>query len=270
MRPSRFPLPHIEELKSWMEGLPSKARPQFVKIDLQNVYGSVVLPRWWRRLFVVSGKAVRCLPFGWAFSPTIVQELASRLVRNCMRGSGVRTWVHLDDKLLASTAVPRLQRARDRALLKLAWAGFLISQKRRGAEPCASVTLVRKEVCGGSKCTTNSPASIARCFVFAARPHDGPLAVGAPSVPARQASVGGQATLLPAAVFGGGLQGGGRPILLLLSAAPKVHVHGGRVRLPPPPPPRSQASRTPRVAAAPSIFPMVRRRRDPGVSRRGL
>ena len=87
----------------------------------------MVLPRRWRRLFVVCGMAVRRLPIGWAFSPAIFQELASRLVRNYLCGNGVRAWVYLDDILLASTSVSRLQRARDRVLRQLTWAGFLIS-----------------------------------------------------------------------------------------------------------------------------------------------
>ena len=88
MRPPKFKLPQIEELRSWSGGLPPNAKLLFVKIDLQNAYWSVVLPRRWWQLFVVCGMAVRRLPFGWAFLPAIFQELATRLVKNRLWGRG--------------------------------------------------------------------------------------------------------------------------------------------------------------------------------------
>ena len=36
--PPKFRLPQIEELRSWLGGLPPWAQPLFVKIDLQNAY----------------------------------------------------------------------------------------------------------------------------------------------------------------------------------------------------------------------------------------
>ena len=68
----------------WCPPPPShEAQPLFVKIDLQNAYCSMVLPRWWRRLLVVRAMVVHRLPFGWSCSVGIFLELAHRLVGAC-------------------------------------------------------------------------------------------------------------------------------------------------------------------------------------------
>ena len=128
----------------------------------------MLLPRRRRRLFVVRGMAVRRLPFGWSFSPAVFKELTQRLVRNCLRGCGVRAWVYLDDILIASMSSSKLQRARDRVLCKLTRAGFLVSDKSE-LTPHRSLTWVGKEVCREGRCISNSAASIAQCISFLLR-----------------------------------------------------------------------------------------------------
>ena len=69
VRPPRFRLPQIEDLREWLGSLPPGAKPYFVKVDLANAYWSLRMPRHWRRVFVVNGLAIQRLPFGWTFSP---------------------------------------------------------------------------------------------------------------------------------------------------------------------------------------------------------
>ena len=168
VRPPRFRLPQIEDLREWLDSLPSGAKPYFVKVDLANAYWSLQMPRNWRRVFVVNGQAIQRLPFGWAFSPAVFQELMSRLVRNTLRRFGVPSWVYLDDVLIASTDRTALQEACQALLGKLRRAGFIVSEKSV-LEPTPTIVFVGKEIDGLRRRVLNAPNTLAQCLSFLLR-----------------------------------------------------------------------------------------------------
>ena len=83
-----------------------------------------------------------------------------RLVANCLRKSGVKEWVYLDDLLLASWH----QQVRE----SCGGGAFLISKKSM-LEPQGSMVWVGKEVEGSIRIVNNSPASLAVCVSFLLR-----------------------------------------------------------------------------------------------------
>ena len=104
------------------------------KLDLQNAFWSAVLPRGWRRVFVVQtadGRLWRYtrLPFGWRYSPLIYQSLVRGIVAAALRGVRARAWVYIDDILVTARSPPEVQRAVRLIIRRLQRAGFIISQK---------------------------------------------------------------------------------------------------------------------------------------------
>ena len=59
------------------------------KIDLQNCYCNICLPRKWHSIFTVdvAKTQYKCtrLPFGWKYSPTNCQTLIRKLVTSTLR-----------------------------------------------------------------------------------------------------------------------------------------------------------------------------------------
>ena len=90
------------------------------KLDLQNAFWSVVLPRGWRRVFVLKtadGRSYRYtrLPFGWRHFPLICQSLVRGIVAAALRGVRARAWVYIDDILVTARSPSQVRRAHNPA-----------------------------------------------------------------------------------------------------------------------------------------------------------
>ena len=68
------------------------------------------------------------LPFGWAFSPFICQELLGRVVRDIVP-EGVYLVHYLDDFILLSCDRDLLEDATEKVAVRIGQAGFLVSSK---------------------------------------------------------------------------------------------------------------------------------------------
>mmetsp|Transcript_80194 Transcript_80194/g.133983 ORF Transcript_80194/g.133983 Transcript_80194/m.133983 type:complete len:207 (-) Transcript_80194:1143-1763(-) len=84
--PKKIHLPRLGSLTRVIRK--SRAGRWMCKIDLQNCYCSISLPRSWRWVFVVEVHGVRYkftrLPFGWRHSPAICHTLVQALVRSAL------------------------------------------------------------------------------------------------------------------------------------------------------------------------------------------
>ena len=132
-RPQNFTLPGLEQLRDWMRG-GGGGGAWMAKLDLQNAFWSVVLPRGWRRVFVLQtadGRSYRYtrLPFGWRYSPLICQSLFRGIVAAALRGVRARAWVYIDDSLVTARSPSKVRRAVRLIIRRLQRAGFTISQK---------------------------------------------------------------------------------------------------------------------------------------------
>mmetsp|Transcript_64205 Transcript_64205/g.106178 ORF Transcript_64205/g.106178 Transcript_64205/m.106178 type:complete len:130 (-) Transcript_64205:1100-1489(-) len=102
--PKKIHLPRLGSLTRVIRK--SRAGRWMCKIDLQNCYCSISLPRSWRRVFVVEVHGLRYkftrLPFDWRHSRAICQTLVQALVRLALSkvSKAVRSQVYLDDVLL--------------------------------------------------------------------------------------------------------------------------------------------------------------------------
>ena len=102
------------------------------KLDLQNAFWSVVLPRGWRRVFVLQtadGRSYRYtrLPFGWRYSPLTCQSLVRGIVAAALRGVQARARPYIDDILVTARSPSEVRRAVRLIIRRLQRAGFIIS-----------------------------------------------------------------------------------------------------------------------------------------------
>ena len=131
--PKAVRLPTLSHLAHTIKG--SRSGRWLCKIDLQNCYWSIKLPRSWRRVFVVQAGRHRYkytrLPFGWCYSPSICQTLVKRLVASAISAAKVPMGnkVYLDDVLLDAKSRHSLNIGRRAVVHKLRQAGFIMSVK---------------------------------------------------------------------------------------------------------------------------------------------
>ena len=119
------------------------------KLDLTNAYCSIILPRRWRRTFVVQAGQRRWrftrLPFGWKYSAAICQRLVSGIVARALRGTNVEWDVYLDDILITATSPAAARAGVQRVAAALPDAGFIISPKSE-LEPSTCITFLGKRL----------------------------------------------------------------------------------------------------------------------------
>ena len=129
------------------------------KLDLTNAYWSILLPRRWRRTFVVQTGERRWhftrLPFGYKYSPTICRRLASGIVARALRGTGVDWDVYLDDILITANSPAAARAGVQLVAAALRDAGFIISPKSE-LEPSTCITFLGKRLDSVSRSISNS------------------------------------------------------------------------------------------------------------------
>jgi len=146
-RPPRFILPRLEQLGRWIAGL-CGVHVYLTKLDLQNCYWSIRLPRGWRRMFVIGNGRKRYritrLPFGWRYSPVICQKLVQRLVAKGLRKVRALAWTYLDDVLMAAKSRKRAKKAHEKVAKVLRKAGFIINTTKSISKPSRTMEFVGK------------------------------------------------------------------------------------------------------------------------------
>ena len=175
-------------------------------------------PRRWHRIFAANGLAIQRLPFGWSFSPAVFQELG-RLVRNTVRRFGVRSWVYLDDFLLASTCRATLHRVCHMLLSKLRGRGLLsVRRVCLSLHPTLSSRGKRSMGWGGG-CSTRRTLWCEGWLGGGHAVEAAPFAAGPPAV-------GGEAQVRLAALHGWGLHARAGGARFVPPAAPVCLSHG--------------------------------------------
>ena len=134
------------------------------KLDLQNAFWSVVLPRGWRGVFVLQtadGRSYRytCLPFGWRYSPLICQSLVRGIVAAALRGVRARAWVYIDDILVTARSPSKMRRAVQLIIRRLQRAGFIISQKSE-TTPTMELSFIGKHINTDAGYFQNAPGGL--------------------------------------------------------------------------------------------------------------
>ena len=141
----------------------SKSGRWLCKIDLQNCYWSIKLPRSWHKVSVVQAGRHRYkytrLPFGWRYSPSICPTLVKRLVASAPVGNKV----YLDDVQLDAKSRRSLNRGTKAVVHKLRQAGFILSVKSE-TRPTKRIGFVGKWFHTLRKYIQNQPALLARAF----------------------------------------------------------------------------------------------------------
>ena len=160
-RPQKFTLPGLEQLRDWMRG---GGGAWMAKLDLQNAFWSVVLPRGWRRVFVLQtadGRSYRYtrLPFGWRYSPLICQSLVRGIVAAALRGVRARVWVYIDDILITACSPSEVRRAVRLIIQRLQRAGFIISQKSE-TTPTMELSFIGKQINTDAGYFQNAPGGL--------------------------------------------------------------------------------------------------------------
>ena len=134
LKPPKFSLASWEGIGRWMAEQPAGVELYGTHIDLSNAFWSFLLPRKARRIFRFlthqKGGLVSLdrLPFGWAFSPYLCQEILGRVVGDAVP-DGVFLVHYLDDFILLSSDKPLLGSTTSRLKDRIVRAGFLVSAK---------------------------------------------------------------------------------------------------------------------------------------------
>ena len=156
--PPRVKLPALSAIMSRFQHRPPG--PLYMcKLDLTNAYWSIILPRRWRRTFVVQAGQRRWrftrLPFGWKYSPAICHRLVSGIVARALRGTNVDWDVYLDDILITATSPAAARAGVQRVAAALRDAGFIISPKSE-LEPSTCITFLGKRLDSVRRSVSNS------------------------------------------------------------------------------------------------------------------
>ena len=134
------------------------------KLDLQNAFWSVVLPRGWRSVFVLKtadGRSYRYthLPFGWRYSPDIYQSFVRGIVAAALRGVRARAWVYIDDILVTARSPSEVRCAVRLIIRRLQRAGFIISQKSE-TTPTMELSFIGKHINTEAGYFQNAPGGL--------------------------------------------------------------------------------------------------------------
>ena len=165
--PKAVRLPSLSHLAHTING--SRSGRWLCKIDLQNCYRSIELPRSWHRDFVVQAGRHRYkytrLPFGWCYSPSICQTIVKRLVASAISAAKVPVGnkVYVDDVLLDAKSRRSLNIGRRAVVHKLRQAGFIIGVKSEN-RPTKRIGFVGKWFDTLHKYIQNQPAVLAGAF----------------------------------------------------------------------------------------------------------
>ena len=165
--PRKILLPTLGHLSQTIRG--SRSGRWLCKIDLQNCYWSIRLPRSWHRVFVVEANNTRYkytrLPFGWKHSPAFCQNLVKRIVASALSQlqEKVGHKVYLDDILLDSGRRRTPIQGRRKVVQNFKQAGFIINVKSE-LRPTKRLGFVGKLLNTLRKTITNQPAVLARAF----------------------------------------------------------------------------------------------------------
>ena len=124
----------------------------FVKIDVANVYWSLLLPQPVLGYFAISSGVVgdttygtQCLPFGLKWSPIIAQTTLARILQPVSAWFPDHLWQYLDDVLIACCDPYFLQFALLFAKHLISKAGLLVSIKS-SEYPVLTITWLGKTV----------------------------------------------------------------------------------------------------------------------------
>ena len=121
--PRKIHLPTLSHLSQTIRR--SRSGRWLCKIDLQNCYWSIRLPRSWHRVFVVEANNTRYkytrLPFGWKYSPAVCQNLVKCIVASALSQLQAKVGhkVYLDDIHLDSGRRRTLIQGRRNVVQKL-------------------------------------------------------------------------------------------------------------------------------------------------------
>ena len=134
LKPPKFSLALWENIGRWMAEQDPSVQLYGTHIDLTNAYWSFLLPPKAQRIFRFytsqdSGLvSLDRLPFGWAFSPFLCQQLLGRVVQGAVP-DGVFLVHYLDDFILLSANRMLLSMTTDEVAERIRRAGFLVSFK---------------------------------------------------------------------------------------------------------------------------------------------
>ena len=163
--PAKFRLPGLEGLRDWLRGEVGGGKaPWLAKLDIQNAFWSIKLPRLWRRIFVLrsaDGRAYRYtrLPFGWRYSPLVCQTLVRSIVAGALRGTSARAWVYIDDILFCAGSKRELRSAVRRVTSRLRRAGFIISIKSE-PKPVRAISFIGKHIDSKQRTIQNAKGGV--------------------------------------------------------------------------------------------------------------
>ena len=163
--PAKFRLPGLEGLRDWLRGEVGGGKaPWLAKLDIQNAFWSIKLPRLWRRIFVLrsaDGRAYRYtrLPFGWRYSPLVCQTLVRSIVAGALRGTSARAWVYIDDILFCAGSKRELRSAVRRVTGRLRRAGFIISIKSE-PKPVRAISFIGKHIDSKQRTIQNAKGGV--------------------------------------------------------------------------------------------------------------
>ena len=134
LKPPKFSLASWELIKRWMAEQDPSRELYGTHVDISNAFWSFKLPRKASRIFRFYTRqggglvSLDRLPFGWAFSPFICQELLGRVVHGIVP-EGVYLVHYLDDFILLSCDRDLLEAVTETVALRIRQAGFLVSSK---------------------------------------------------------------------------------------------------------------------------------------------
>ena len=134
LKPPKFSLASWELLGWWMAEQDPSRELYRTHVDLSNASWAFNLPRKASRIFRFYTRqggglvSLDRLPFGWAFSPFICQELLGRVVRGIVP-QGVYLVHYLDDFILLSCDRDLLEGVTETVAVRIRQAGFLVSFK---------------------------------------------------------------------------------------------------------------------------------------------
>ena len=149
--PRPFELPSMAQLAALLEPLRAQnIQAHFTKLDESNMFSSVLLPPEYSTSFRFRVRGVTytipSLPFGWTASPGMaVEVLAAYLTLHFP--CEVILVQYVDDILLVSADVGRLQTETTMLLAKMRAAGWIISTKSQ-LEPTTQLTWMGKHLNG--------------------------------------------------------------------------------------------------------------------------
>ena len=134
LKPPKFSLASWENIGRWMAEQDQSVQLYGTHIDLTNAYWSFLLPPKAQRIFRFytsqdSGLvSLDRLPFGWAFSPFLCQQLLGKVVQGAVP-DGVFLVHYLDDFILLSANIMLLSMTTEEVAERIRRAVFLVSLK---------------------------------------------------------------------------------------------------------------------------------------------